>query len=45
VDEQEVVYRVWSRDKQYWVYYVKSLYEFWLDYDHGCLTIEEGKGE
>jgi hypothetical protein len=44
VDEEAVVYRVWLKHKQYWCYCVKSLYEFWLDYDYGWLTIEEGKG-
>jgi hypothetical protein len=45
VDEQEVVYRVWSKHKQRWIYSVENLYGFWLDYGYGWLTIEEGKGD
>lgn len=38
VDEEYVVYRVWSRHRQGWLYRVEWLYEFYLKWENGRLA-------
>jgi hypothetical protein len=37
VDDIQVVYRVWSRRRQRWVYQVESRYGLWLQWRRGDL--------
>lgn len=38
VDDEFVVFRVWSKHKQYWVYKVEHRYNFELKYEGGHLS-------
>ncbi len=38
VDEEYVVYRVWSRHKRRWVYRIEWLYQFNLAWENGRLS-------
>lgn len=37
VDDEYIVYRVWSRHKQYWIYHVNWIYDFHLAFEGGNL--------
>jgi hypothetical protein len=37
VDDDEVVYRVWSYRRQRWAYQVEDRYGLWYEWQHGYL--------
>lgn len=39
VDEEYVVYKVWSRRKQYWVYGVEHIYFFYLHWQKNFVEL------
>ena len=38
IDDEYVVYRVWSRGKQSWCYHVEWVFGFILEYERGVLS-------
>lgn len=41
VDDEYIVYKVWSKRKQYWFYFVDWWYKFYLEKEKGVLTLVE----
>lgn len=38
VDEEYIVYRIWSRRRRGWLYRVEWLYQFYLEWESGRLS-------
>ena len=39
VDEEYIVYRVWSRRRRWWVYKIDWWYYFYMDMEYGYLQV------